>query len=69
MRRYDICWRKHGPEIEPHYCREWDEHGGCYGTNPQHGYTWDQACAEIAAWHLAQSNEWAVKREPIENAA
>lgn len=63
-RRYDICWRQHGPAIEPHYCREWDENGECHGMNDKHGFSWDEACAEIAAWHLQQSQEWAVKLEP-----
>jgi hypothetical protein len=41
--RYDIVYTKDGPKIEPHFCRQWDEDGGCYGTNPLHGYSKEQA--------------------------
>lgn len=53
--RYDIAWREHGPSIEPHFCREWDETGGCYGTNPDHGMSLEDACASVADWHEEQA--------------
>ncbi len=40
--KYDLIGTEHGPQIEPHYCREWDGEKGCYGTNEYHGYTWDE---------------------------
>lgn len=27
------------PIIQPHFCREF----GCYGTNKNHGFTWEEA--------------------------
>ncbi|MEM7663813.1 MAG: hypothetical protein AAF292_16340 [Pseudomonadota bacterium] len=54
--RFDIVWDEDGPRIEPHFCREWDdEHGGCYGTNPNHGYTREEAEREIALWKKEQA--------------
>ena len=65
---YDIVYG--GPfyaptcHIAPHHCREWDENGnGCYGTNPDHGYTWEQAKAELVTWHKQQAEEWETMTE------
>lgn len=46
--RYDIQWHQHGPDIVPHFCRELN----CFGTNPDHGYTLDEAVLQIVQWHL-----------------
>ena len=54
VQRYDIVFGD-GPAIEPHFCREWDGDGGCYGTNPDHGYTWEEAVEQVAQWHEAQA--------------
>ncbi len=38
-----------------------DENGeehGCYGTNPHHGYTWEEAKAIIADWHDTEAKRW-----------
>ena len=43
MARYDIIYTGNSIEIEPHFCRIWDENGGCYGTNEEHGMSWDEA--------------------------
>lgn len=56
--RYDISYRNGGPTIEPHFCREWDDTGGCYGTNPHHGYSLDEAREQIAQWHEQQASMW-----------
>lgn len=52
--RYDICHYGKHVAIEPHFCREWDENGGCYGTNPDHGYSWEEAKEQLISWHEAQ---------------
>lgn len=56
--RFDVCYRAAGVTIEPHFCREWDEDGGCYGTNPDHGYSFDDACRQVADWHEQQASLW-----------
>ena len=43
--RWDVVY---GPKarqcyIQPHFCREWDRDGGCYGTNPDHGCSFEEA--------------------------
>ncbi len=60
--RFDVIyggedwWR--GPYMEHHFCREWDEeHGGCYGTNPHHGFSFEQAKQFIIAWWEEQTEE------------
>jgi len=64
--RYDVCFTEHGPKIEHHFCREWDESGGCYGTNPEHGLSWGEARAEVVAWHKAQAEWWEKRTEAEE---
>jgi len=39
-----------GPYMEGHHCRIWEGETGCYGTNPDHGFTFDEARAEIIEW-------------------
>jgi len=56
--RFDVCYRPEGPSIDYHFCREWDSDGGCYGTNPDHGFTWEQAKQEIISWHQQQIDHW-----------
>lgn len=54
--KYDVCYPSNGiPQAVPHFCREFDmdENGdfvGCYGMNMTHGYTFEEAKAEIVAW-------------------
>lgn len=60
--RFDVCYHKDGATIEPHFCRDWDEEGGCYGTNPDHGVSFEEACDEVANWHERQAELWR-KRE------
>jgi hypothetical protein len=62
--RFDVVYTEHGPKVEPHFCREWHEDGGCYGTNPSHGVTWDEARAEVVRWHEEQAAAW--KDKPLQ---
>ena len=54
--KYDVCYPSNGiPRPEPHFCREFDmdEDGnfvGCYGTNPRHGMTFEEAKQEVIEW-------------------
>lgn len=57
--RFDVIYSSCGCTIQPHYCREWDdEDGGCYGTNSDHGYSFDEACDQVAEWHDRQAALW-----------
>ncbi|MHC4686859.1 MAG: hypothetical protein ACYTEW_21495 [Planctomycetota bacterium] len=57
-RRFDVIYWEHGPKVDYHFCREWDEDGGCYGTNPLHGLTWEEARDLVAMWYKAQAEYW-----------
>lgn len=62
MSRYDVIFaHPSGVSVEPHFCREWDDSGGCYGTNPDHGMSWSEACAKAAQWHDDQATQWREK--------
>lgn len=61
--RWDVCYAEHQCYPEPHFCREWDEDGGCYGTNPDHGMTWEEARKEVADWYQRMADEWRKKPE------
>lgn len=41
--RFDFVYGEHGPRLEYHFCREWEDGEGCYGGNPNHGYTLEEA--------------------------
>ena len=56
--RFDVVYTQHGPRLDFHFCREWDESGGCYGTNPNHGMSFDEAKEEVAKWHEATAAAW-----------
>lgn len=56
--RYDVVFGRNSVSIEPHFCREWDEDGGCYGTNPKHGFSWAEAVNHVADWHELQAKLW-----------
>ena len=58
MTRYDVIYNGDRVTIGPHFCREWDDDGGCYGTNPNHGYTLEEACEQVAVWHEGQASAW-----------
>ena len=56
--RFDISFGEHGISIDYHFCREWTEDGGCYGTNPNHGYTWDEVRKMAADYYHNLSERW-----------
>lgn len=56
--KFDVIYDGDKATIETHFCREWDENGGCYGTNPEHGFTLDEACDIVAEWYENQAKEW-----------
>lgn len=63
--KYDISWGQQHPTIDVHFCREWDDDkGGCYGTNPDHGYSIEEAAEVIAQWHEEQMNLWRSGNHP-----
>lgn len=74
MQRYDVVYGgdSNAPNcyISHHFCREWEDGEGCYGTNPDHGFTWEEACLEVAEWHEQQAKVWkekSAKTEETEN--
>ena len=65
--KYDVIFAVEDEvRIEPHFCREWDEDGGCYGTNPEHGATWEQACESVVKYYESRAKHWRVTPEPTE---
>lgn len=64
--RFDVIYDEHGVHIDYHYCRSWepDENGkmqGCYGTNPCHGYSFEEAKKEVISYHKRLVEEWEKK--------
>lgn len=45
--KYDVIYGPDTVSIEPHFCREW----GCFGSNPEHGYTLEEAADKCAEYH------------------
>lgn len=68
--RFDIVHHDHGGlSIDYHFCREWDGDVGCYGTNPDHGYSFKEVAADMRRWHLEHAEYWAtVTLEQWQNA-
>jgi len=62
--RFDVAYRPEGVTIEPHFCRSWDEEGGCYGTNPNHGFTAADACDEVAEHYERLAKMWRDRTHP-----
>ena len=48
---------------EPHFCREWEDKGGCYGTNPEHGFTWEEVCQECIDHYEMMVTIWKERKE------
>lgn len=67
---YDVLYGSDGlrpwVDVEPHFCRQWDGGEGCYGTNPDHGFSWREACEEAAKWHEEQAAYWRTREEEAE---
>ena len=53
--KYDVVYGKGIPQIEPHFCRYFEDGVGCFGTNPNHGYTFDEAKHEVVEWLYSQA--------------
>lgn len=53
-RRFDVVYAQHGVELEDHFCREY----GCFGTNPDHGFTFDEAKNEVANHYANLATYW-----------
>lgn len=62
-RRYDVLYGEHGPFVDFHFCREWDETGGCYGARPDHGMSWEEAAEEMATYFSALARAWSETTE------
>jgi hypothetical protein len=64
MTTYDVSYGPDGIGIDCHFCREWTlntatgEWDGCYGTDPNHGYSFDEARALIVLWHRGEVDKW-----------
>lgn len=63
---FDLEYHEHGVRIVPHFCREWEDGEGCYGTNPHHGFSWEEAREELAKWHDEQAAYWRNRSEAEE---
>lgn len=57
--RFDISYREHGPTVDYHFCREWDDDGGCYGTREDHGFSFEEAKQAMIEWHRSEADRWA----------
>lgn len=58
--RFDIIYDGHGAHITYHFCREReDEDHGCYGTNPRHGFSFEEAKQQMIEYHKEQAERWA----------
>lgn len=64
--RFDVVYEGGGVLIGYHFCREWDGGVlGCY-TNPDHGYSWQDAKkqviqhleSQIEHWKMLTFDEW-----------
>tara|TARA_Y100000310_G_C20704127_1_gene833255 strand:- start:6922 stop:7155 length:234 start_codon:yes stop_codon:yes gene_type:complete len=58
--KYDVWYGPEGPSLELHFCRDID----CFGTNEDHGFTFDEACEDIASYYENQSKLWRTKEHP-----
>lgn len=61
MTKYDVRYGAEGVEPEPHFCRDMS----CFGTNTDHGMTFDKACNEVADWYEEQAVLWRTKKHPL----
>lgn len=55
--RFDVIYSETGISIDYHFCREWDENGGCYGTNPNHGFTFEEAKKAVVDYYQQKMEE------------
>lgn len=53
--RFDIVYKGTGEcTVEPHFCRDYD----CFGTNPDHGYTLEEACNIVTEYYEELYKSW-----------
>lgn len=56
--RFDVIYKGNDVSIDYHFCRGWDGDRGCYGTNPDHGLTFDDARREVANHYRGLTASW-----------
>lgn len=56
--RFDVIYDKNGCYLDYHFCREFDDEGGCYGTRDDHGFSFDEAREHIVDWYKQQVEKW-----------
>lgn len=62
--RYDVVYDGGKCNISFHFCREWNEHGeGCYGTDPTHGFTFEEAQKKVVEYYTRRANDWTTLTE------
>ena len=47
--------------IDYHFCREFDGKIGCFGHNPEHGLSFEEAKGRIVEWYSSRAKEWQEK--------
>lgn len=67
--RFDVVYHSNHTTIDAHFCRSWEpnetgEIVGCYGTNPSHGYSLEEACEQVAEWYAQQAALWRARQHP-----
>ena len=56
--KYDVIYDKNGIHLDYHFCREFDENmDGCFGTNEDHGFSFEEAKEEVAIWHEQRAKD------------
>ena len=62
--RYDVVYVNGRCDISFHFCREWNEHGeGCYGNDPTHGFTFEDAQKVVVEYYTRRVNDWSTLTE------
>ena len=56
--RFDVIYYLGGVHLDYHFCRNWDEDGGCCGTNPDHGFTFEEAKKQVVKYHEEEAESW-----------
>ena len=57
--KYDVHYHADSyVDVDFHFCREWDGDGGCYGTNPNHGFSFEDAKRHIIQHYKKYMQYW-----------
>jgi hypothetical protein len=56
--KFDVSYHSDRVSLDYHFCRGWSGDVGCYGANPDHGCTFDEAKETIAQWHEQEAKRW-----------